>query len=337
MIHRNRPVPSENPLLSSVKSVYCIMTRSRHQKEKNLHYVLLVNPTATNHQPKAIDKLTRAIKRRGGYYTVVEPNSAAELLRQAQQVKQLASSGAGATVVSRRGEVTALIACGGDGTFNLTARGALANDLPVGYLPLGRFNNIARHLYGDNDTDTAVAKIIKGDYKKFDVGTVADQQFFGAVGLGFLPELTNLLADKRTPRFGIGWSQLAAKAAANVALHKTIIKVDVFRFEVTPIFLSVNLLPYAAGLPFSTASLIDDTQAEVIFDVRASMGDFSSFVRSIYKKKYLYGREIRMFRGRVMTIQSTKGRTLYLDGELIHLPTNALTITIGEQQVKIFC
>ncbi len=239
--------------------------------------------------------------------------------------------------MSRRGEVTSIIACGGDGTFNLAARGALANDLPVGCLPLGRFNNIAHHLYGEDNPDTAIAKIVKGDYKKFDVGTVADQPFFGAVGLGFVPELMNLLAEKRTPRFGIGWSQLAAKAAANVALHKTVIKVDAFRFEVTPMFLNVNLLPYAAGLPFSTASLIDDTQAEVIFDVGASMGDFSSFVRSIYKKKYLYGREIRMFRGKVITIQSTKGRTLYLDGELIQLPTSALTITIGEQQVKIFC
>jgi diacylglycerol kinase (ATP) len=314
------------------------MTRARHQKGKHHHYVLLVNKQAAGYQQRLVRRLCEAIKKRGGYYTVFEPESAMSLLRQARQAKNLnQGSMAGNPSIARRGEVTALVACGGDGTFNLVARAAMELNLPVGLLPMGRYNNIARSLCHGGDVDAAIKSIVKGDYRKFDVGLAADQPFFGAVGLGFVPELVELLKNHGTPRWGIGWSQVAAKASAAVALTNSVIKIDAFRFEVTPLMISVHLMPWAAGLPFSPTSITDDSLAEIIFDLGTKLGDFSSFTRMIHKRKYLYGTDVRLYRGKVITIQPTKDRTLYLDGELIPLPTNVLVITVGERQVEVFC
>jgi diacylglycerol kinase (ATP) len=314
------------------------MTRARHQKGKHHHFVLLANKRAGRYQERLVRKLCDAIKRRGGYYTVFEPESAMSLLKQARQARNLNKGGTGANPsIARRGEVTALVACGGDGTFNLVARAATELNLPVGLLPMGHHNNIARSLCHGDDVDSAIKTIVKGDYRKFDVGFVADQPFFGAVGIGFLPELAELVAGRGTPRWGIRWSQAAAKAAAKVALTKTVIKIDAFRFEVTPMMISVHLLPWAAGLPFSPTSQTDDGLAEIIFDLGTKLGDFSSFARMIHSRKYLYGTDVRLYRGKVISIQPTKDRMLYLDGELVPIPANALTVSVGDRQVEVFC
>lgn len=314
------------------------MPRSRHQKEKNAHYALLVNPAAAQYQAKTINQLTEAIKKRGGFYTTFESESAASLLKQAQQAAKMHQEGADMSPhVARRGAITALIACGGDGTFNLVARAAMEKGVPVGVLPMGRFNNIARHLYESTDTSAAIARIIAGNYRTLDVGLAADQPFFNAVALGFVPELADSLKSQRAPMFGFGWAQLAAKAAANVQVSQMVIKIDAFRFELSPIMVNVHLLPYAVGLPFSTASLSDDGEAEVIFDFGNQIGEFSSVIRAIHKKKYLFGNEIRLYRGKVIAFQPVKDRVLYLDGELIPLPTNSLSVRMSEHKVKVFC
>lgn len=314
------------------------MPRSRHQKEKQSHLALLVNRKATKFQAKQIENLTAAIKAKGGYYTTFEPDSAMALYKQALAIVQPhKDSPELAPLVAKRGEFTALVACGGDGTFNLVARAAMDSELPVGILPMGRFNDIAQSIYKDDDPKVAISKIVGGDYKKIDVGIAADQPFFNACAIGFLPELAEQLAANRTPRFGFGWSQLGAKAAAAVKLDKFVVKIDAFRFEVSPIMLNIHLLPQAVGLPFATAALTDDGQAEVIFDQGGQLGEFSAITRAIQKGKYLYGTDIRMFRGKNINIQPIQNRVMYLDGELIKLPTTVLAVKIGDKQVKVFC
>lgn len=312
------------------------MARTRHQKDKNRHYALFLNKKASAFSQRTVEKLTKQIRQQGAYYTICEPDSAMALLRQAQQIRQAHDAAAANNPAVRgRGDITALIACGGDGTLNLVARAGAELDLPVGVLPLGQFNNIARHLHGETDADSAIAKILKADYKAYDIATAADQPFFGSVALGFVPELVKLTQGKKLPRFGLGWSQLGAKAAANVEMTKTIIRVDAFRFEVSPIMINIHLLPFAAALPFSGASLTGDAQMEVIFDVGTKLGEFSTITRLIYKKKFLFGGDIRMYRGHEVSIQPTKGKMLYLDGELIPLSTNFISVKMTDRKVKL--
>lgn len=314
------------------------MFRRRHVKEKSIHYALLVNKAAAKFDPKAVQKLTLAIKKQNGFYTIYEPDSAMSLARAALQAVQLNKGKPSSDPqISRRGEVTALVACGGDGTFNLVARAAVDTEIPVGVLPFGRMNNAARSLYNSTTPDAAIQKILSGNYRKIDVGQAADQPFFVSVGLGFVPELAEEFKQTSLPRFGFGWSQLGGRIAARVKMVKTVIKIDAFKFEAEPILFNVHLMPYAAALPFSTASLTDDGEAEVIFDLGNKMGEFSTITRLIQKNKFLYGSDVRMYRGKNISVHPVKGRVIYLDGELIPLPTNTLSIKTGEKQIKAFC
>ena len=241
---------------------------------------------------------------------------------------------------TNRGNVTAFIACGGDGTVNIIGRSALANNIPLGILPMGRFNNIATSLCHKGERPSinlAIEKIIARNYRKIDTATVSGLPFFGSIGLGFTPRLTTVLEDKTPPRFGFTWSNLAGKVLNEITAHKKVIKVDAFRFEVKTLFFNINLLSHSAGLPVSPLSVDDDGLMEVIFDHTEKTRDLSSFIGALFKKKYIYGSDIRIYRGTNISLQTKRGQDLYLDGEIIEVPTNKLEIKIGEHQLKIFC
>jgi len=314
------------------------MARWRRQKQKQIHYCLLVNKKATNYNQSLVNKLAYAIKSKGGYYSIFSPDSPGLLYQTALKTSGLKRWYHSAPQsFSKRGKVTAFIACGGDRTFNIVAQVALKANLPVGILPLGKFNNIALSLYDSDNPNLAIDRIMERSYRKIDTATIAGKTFFSSVGFGFVPQMSEILNNKKKPRFSMGWAKLGQKAAQAVTTQKTVIKIDSFRFEINPTILNINLLPYTLGLPFSTVSLYDDSQAEIIFDVGVDSKIFSTFTRQIYKKKYIYGSDIKLFRGKNITVQFVKEAMIYLDGELTKLNNNFVEIKMGSAQLKVFC
>jgi diacylglycerol kinase (ATP) len=329
---------SETVLSPAFFAYNCHVTRRRHQKEQHAHYYLLVNAKAANHNRKLVDKLAEAIRRKGRFYTVYQSDSAADLVHRVRLACGLKRTIRPAPdYIQRRGKVTALVACGGDGTFNLVAEVALAANLPMGALPMGRYNNIVRSLYDSVDAQTAINKILNRDYRKIDTATASGRLFVGSLGVGLIPELAHLLQERKTPRFAFRWSQLGGKAASAVRVKKMTIAVDSFLFKAHPTIFNINLLPYSLGLPLNPASILDDHQAETIFNVGSNGKEMSSFVRLICKRKYFYGCDVRLYRGKAITAQPIKGQTLYLDGELIDPPSTILKVQVGEKQLKVYC
>ena len=314
------------------------MPRKRRYKPKFEHYGLFVNQRAAGYSAELVKKLISAIRDKKANWTVLEPVDAIGLLTAARMAAGLRKpSQAFQTEIERRGPITSLIACGGDGTVNLVARAAAEGSLPLGILPMGRHNNIARSLFGHVDTDAATEKILEKSYRLIDVGRVADQFFIGSIGLGFTPALQESLEGRSKPRFALGWSRLAGNVANDVLSPERVIKVDAFRFEVGPRILNVNLLPYTCSLPIDIAATPDDGLAEIIIDVGADVQEFSGFVKSVYKKKQLFGSRFRLFRGKVISIQPTRGDKMYLDGEIVDLPTDGIEITVDEKKLNVYC
>jgi diacylglycerol kinase family enzyme len=312
------------------------MIRRRSQRTKNAHYLLIANESADNFDSGQLDALIGAIRDKSGQYTVIRTDSAEQSMQMASATLGLKRGRRPIPMpVARRGKVTAVIAAGGDGTVNLAGQLAAEAALPLGILPMGHLNNIARSLF--DLAEPAVDRIMAARYKKIDTGQIGPHIFLGGIGFGFVPSLARLLADRRPPRLGISWSKLGGQAAAGVQPKPLVIKIDSFRFEVSPLMLSINLLPHIAGLPLSPASVDDDGQAEVIFDRGDQIGEFSGFTRLIVKRKYYFGDAVRLYRGRVIKLLSTAGREMYIDGDIVASPSDELPVTINEKQLKIFC
>lgn len=313
-----------------------MIRRRRHHRTRTGHYCLLVNQSAAGYRSETLEELISAIRSAECQYTVIKPETPEQALSMARATLGLRGSRRSVPpAIARRGAVTSIIACGGDGTLNQAAQLAVEADLPVGILPMGRQNNIARSLL--NEKKKPVEIIMSGDYRKVDMGQAGPYSFIGSLGIGFAPSLAGHLADRRPPRFGIGWSKLGGQAAAEVKPVRMTVKIDRFLFEASPLILNVNLLGFSCGLPLSPTSIADDGLAEVIFDQGEAMGEFSTFTRLISKRKYLYGQKIQLYRGRIIHLMPLKGRKLYIDGDLVEPVENELPIEIREKAVKVFC
>ena len=162
------------------------MISKRQRKFQKGHYALLVKRTARGYNEKAVSRLVSEIHAHRLSYTVYEPDSAMNLLRQAEVAAGLRQ----ATHIlprpyERGGKITGLVACGGDGTFNLVARVALKAGLPVGHYPLGRMNNVANSFYGTTDPGQAIKNILSAGARTSDAATVSGLPFFSSNGHGY--------------------------------------------------------------------------------------------------------------------------------------------------------
>lgn len=112
--------------------------------------------------------------------------------------------------------VDIVVVGGGDGTLSATLPALLASGKPLGILPMGNANDLARTLAIPTDLPKAAAIIAAGRTRRIDVGTVNGRPFFNIASLGISVEIARRL----TPRQKRRWRVLAYLASAWEALHR---------------------------------------------------------------------------------------------------------------------
>ncbi|AKS42350.1 diacylglycerol/lipid kinase family protein [Wenzhouxiangella marina] len=92
---------------------------------------------------------------------------------------------------------------GGDGTVNLALDALLDCDRPLGLLPLGTANDLARSLDIPEDLDKAVALIRDGGTRRIDVARANGVSFVNAIGMGLGPQMTRMMDTDSKSRLGV--------------------------------------------------------------------------------------------------------------------------------------
>ncbi|PSO47690.1 MAG: lipid kinase [Cyanobacteria bacterium SW_9_44_58] len=100
-------------------------------------------------------------------------------------------------------EVDFVIIGGGDGTLNAAIAGLVDTQLPLGILPLGTANDLARTLGVPFTLSEACKVIMKGKRQAIDLGKVNEQYFFNVASLGLSVDITNQLTKVAKQRWGI--------------------------------------------------------------------------------------------------------------------------------------
>jgi diacylglycerol kinase family enzyme len=100
------------------------------------------------------------------------------------------------------GDPDALIVAGGDGTVRTVAAQLVGVDVPLGVLPAGTMNVLARDLRIPDDLDEAVDALRAGEARKIDVAVVNGEVFLCASSVAMMPHLGRL---REQARDRIGW------------------------------------------------------------------------------------------------------------------------------------
>ena len=81
--------------------------------------------------------------------------------------------------------VDIVVAVGGDGTVNETARALVHSDVALGIVPSGSGNGLARHLFLPMNAEGALQVILECNIHTLDYGLINDIPFFCTAGVGF--------------------------------------------------------------------------------------------------------------------------------------------------------
>lgn len=84
-----------------------------------------------------------------------------------------------------RENVDVVVAIGGDGTINETARSLVHSNTALGIIPCGSGNGLARHLHIPMDPKAAIDIINQGNQLRIDYGKINNIPFFCTCGVGF--------------------------------------------------------------------------------------------------------------------------------------------------------
>jgi YegS/Rv2252/BmrU family lipid kinase len=100
-----------------------------------------------------------------------------------------------------------VVAVGGDGTLNEVAQGAMKANLPMGIIPRGSGNGLARHLGIPLNIPRGLEALFNSRVLKMDTFTVNGKLSLNVSGVGFDGRIANVFADK-TRRGLLGYTKI---------------------------------------------------------------------------------------------------------------------------------
>lgn len=134
--------------------------------------ILIVNPRSGTHDKAKIVAL--ALEK----LTAVGWNAKAVYTERAGHATEIAAQAAA-------NGADAVVAVGGDGTVNETARALTGTDTILGIIPVGSGNGLARHLRVPMSPAKAIDVIARGEVVECDYCTVNGRPFFCTFGMGY--------------------------------------------------------------------------------------------------------------------------------------------------------
>jgi diacylglycerol kinase (ATP) len=223
-----------------------------------------------------------------------------------------------AAEAARRG-FDLVVAAGGDGTLNEVVSGLAEMERrpPVGVLPLGTTNDLARALGIPRAWDAAVDLIAEGYVKPIDIGRVNERYFVNIAGGGSLTELTYEVPSKMKTMLG----QLAYYMKGFEKLPRLRpIKMKVTTDEETiedeyMIFLIANSNSVGGFEKLAPDAAIDDGFMDAFFLKRCNLADFIRLATMVVRGEKVQDPLLVQFRSKRMRIESPDYVQLNLDGE----------------------
>ena len=163
-------------------------------------------------------------------------------------------------IVRRGKDFDLVVVCGGDGTLNSAAPGVLATGLPLGILPMGTADDLARTLEISDDLLLAADVIIAGKTRRVDLGEVNTHPFFNVASIGLSADLANGLTAEAKKRWGkLAYALTALKVLARAKPFRATIISASGEERVKTLQIAVgNGRHYGGGTVIEADAAIDD-------------------------------------------------------------------------------
>ena len=222
-------------------------------------------------------------------------------------------------IVKHREGVDCAVVGGGDGTLNAAAFGVIEAGLPLGILPLGTANDLARTLGIPFGLDGAAQIIADGHTRKIDLGLVNGHPFFNVASLGLSAELAQQLTHDIKQRFGrLGYALVAMKVLAQAKPFRATITSETETVRVRTLQIAVgNGRFYGGGNAVEKDAAIDDQHLDLYSLEFERAWKLAFMARSFRYGEHGAWSEVRAIRAREFDIRTRRSRPINADGEIV--------------------
>ena len=218
-----------------------------------------------------------------------------------------------------RSQADCLVVCGGDGTVSSASMAIMESGLPLGILPAGTANDLARTLNIPTDLKRAADVIVKGVMKRIDIGSVNGHGFFNVASVGLSTELAKGLRPETKRRWGrLSYAIAAAKVllkasrfSAEIVVKGEPIRVNTYQVAVG------NGRHYGGGNVVSADAAIDDGYLDLYSLELSNVWKLALMLRSFRTGRHGVWKEVRMARSTQFGISTRKPLPINTDGELV--------------------
>lgn len=282
--------------------------------------LLLCNPSARGGDVRA--EATRALRDAGVEVLGVESHSPAE---------------ARAAIALHRDEIDLVAAAGGDGTASNLLSALVEHRLPLGLLPLGTANDLARTLAIPADLEGACQIIAGGHKRAVDLGVANGHYFVNAAGLGLQPEVARHVTSASKRYFGaVAYAGAALSAWRNARPFRCrIVADDQEPRTFDTIQLTVgNGRYYGGGLIIEENATIDDALLQVLHVKPMAPVRLLALIPRLYRGTENACPEVWVTGARVVEVQTDRLLSVSLDGEpATHTPVR---FEIAAKALEVF-
>lgn len=265
--------------------------------------LMLVNPNARR-GTAALDPVVQRL-RDGGVDAVIERFTAPEEVS--------------ADIARRRHEADLVIVCGGDGTINSAARGVLETGLPMGIMPMGTANDLARTLGIPDDLLQAADIIIAGHTSRVDLGEVNGHPFFNVASLGLSVDLARGLTPEAKRRWGkLGYGLAALKVLLRAKPFRAEIISDSGQVSVKTLQIAVgNGVHYGGGTVIHADATIEDGHLDLYSLELANVWKFGLMLGAFRRGEHGAWDEVRTAKSTEFDIRTREPMPINTDGDIV--------------------
>jgi len=296
--------------------------------------IILTNPSAGGGKARrALHAAVDALRRRGEAPQVLESKSSKHLVELAREYQ------------AEKPDV--IVAAGGDGTVQHVLNGLLPGEAPLGIIPLGRGNDLARSLSIPTDPRAAAELLLKCKARVIDLARARSVEesaqknksqpilYAGIAGVGFDSVATryaNEPARRLQGRFAYTWGIMRClKSYRPQPLELTS---DAQNFSGDIMFAVVgNNSTYGNGVKIAPRALLDDGVLDVCIIPVMSKWELLHWVPRAYEGGHLAHPGIIYFQARRITLRSAARLELFGDGEFLRELPATIQVVPGALRV----
>jgi YegS/Rv2252/BmrU family lipid kinase len=281
--------------------------------EERQPLVLLVNPTSgAGRALKVLPRVEAALDAGRVPFRVVRTKSLDHGVD-----KALTAIGAG--------ELPVVIS--GDGLVGAVGGAIAGSEIPLGIVPVGRGNDLARVLGIPTEPEEAIAVVLAGHTRTIDIGEANGKPFLGIASVGFDSDANRIANESRLGgNLVYAWAALRALIAWKPARFTIAIGDQRTRVEGYSVVVANNKA-YGGGMYIAPDAQIDDGEFDVVTIARVGKMRFLGNLPKVFKGSHVGNDEVQVVRAARLSVSASRPFAVYADGEhLTDLPADLRVI-----------